>query len=190
VGREGKLSAVALKVSDVSAMSTTRNMLRAAIPSEYFVLGSKELSEGILDFFGSTRVVLYIMAAVAIIISIFSIVNTMLMAVLERRKEIAYLKCVGAGSRDLLRLISLETLAICLIGSTLGTVAGLFISPVFGGIMRKFLIAFVPAGNIASPSAGLAAIAFTVCLLVGLGCALYPAYRASKIVPMEVLRNE
>lgn len=190
VEREGKLSAIAIKLKDISALDAIRNQLRASMPGDYYVLGSKELGDGILQFFGSTKVVLYIMAGVAILISIFSIINTMLMAVLERRREIAYLKCVGAGSGDLLHLISLETLVICIAGSAVGTILGSLISPVFGNVMRKFLIAFVPAGNIAAPNLFIILTSFTFCLALGVACSLYPAWRASKIVPMEVLRNE
>ena len=112
------------------------------------------------------------------------------MAVLERKREIAYLKCVGASTKDLLILVALESLFICITGSALGTALGVFLSPVFGSIMRKFLVAFVPAGNIASPSLSIILFSFGICVVIGVGCSLYPAYGASKIVPMEVLRNE
>ncbi|MBD3317942.1 MAG: FtsX-like permease family protein, partial [Chitinivibrionales bacterium] len=115
---------------------------------------------------------------------------TMLMAVLERRKEIAYLKCVGAGKGDLLRLISMETLAIAVLGSAAGTLGGVLLSPVFGNVMRRFIAAYLPSGAIAKPDIGIAFLAFGVCVVVGFTCSLYPALRAARIVPMEVLRNE
>ncbi len=190
VRREGKLSAVALKLKDVNTMDVTRNQLRAMMPADYYVIGSKELSDGILQFFSSTRVMMFVMVAVAFVISIFGIVNTMLMAVLERRKEIAYLKCVGAGKGDLLRLISLETLAIAVLGSAAGTLGGVLLSPAFGNVMRRFMAAYMPSGSIARPDIGIALLAFGVCTIIGFGCSLYPALRAARIVPMEVLRNE
>lgn len=190
VNREGKLSAIALKLKDVNTMDAMRNRIRAMMPADYFVIGSKELSDGILSFFGSTRVMMFVMVAVAFIISVFGIVNTMLMAVLERRKEIAYLKCVGAGKRDLLRLISMETLAIAVLGSAGGTLIGVLLSPVFGNAMSRFMAAYMPSGSIARPDVGIALLAFGVCTVIGLGCSLYPALRAARVVPMEVLRNE
>ncbi len=190
VEREGKLSAIALKLNDISTFDRSRNEIRAMIPQEYFVVGSRELSEGILKFFSSTRVIMFVMVIVAFLISIFGIINTMLMAVLERRKEIAYLKCVGAGKWDILRLITLETMAICLAGSALGAAAGLLMSPAFGRFMRTFLIMYIPSGDIVKPDPWITLLAFAACTVIGVACSLYPAVRAARIVPMEVLRNE
>ncbi len=190
VGREGKLSAVALKLADINALDTVRNRIRAMMPAEYFVIGSRELSDGILQFFSSTRAIMFVMVGIAFLISVFGIINTMLMAVIERRREIAYLKCVGAGRLDLLRLISLETTAIAVFGSAVGALIGIFLSPVAGNLLRKSLVAYVPSGAIASPDPMVALFAFGVCVVIGMGCSLYPAFRAAKIVPMEVLRNE
>lgn len=190
VGREGKLSAVAIKLQDISTLDETRNRLRAMLPPDHFVIGSKELSEGILQFFGSTRAIMMVMVLVAAVISVFGVVNTMLMTVLERRREIAYLKCVGAGKLDLLHLISLETLAIAVAGSAAGAIAGAVLSPLSGNLLRRFLVAYVPSGAIARPDLGIAVLAFTACTVIGLACSIYPALRAARIVPMEVLRNE
>ena len=190
VNREGKLSAVALKLSDISAMDMVRNRIRASMPADYFVIGSRELSDGILQFFSSTRAIMFVMVGVAFLISVFGIVNTMLMAVLERRREIAYLKCVGAGKYDLIRLISLETSAIAVAGSAVGALIGMILSPVSGHLLRQYLVAYIPSGAIARPDPLVALGAFAVCTLIGMACSLYPALRAAKIVPMEVLRNE
>lgn len=190
VDREGKLSAIALKLKDIGLLDASRNEIRAMMPADYFVLGSKELSEGILQFFSSTRVIMFVMVIVAFIISVFGVINTMMMAVLERRKEIAYLKCIGAGGTDILKLLMYETLAISLIGSLAGSGIGLGISPVFGEFMRGLLVAYVPSSPVIDPSIPLASIAFLTCTIIGVTCSLYPAFRAAQIVPMEVLRNE
>ncbi len=190
VSREGKLSAIALKLKDIQTLDAVRTHIRASLPSDYFVIGSRELSDGILRFFGSTRVIMFVMVGVAFLISVFGIINTMLMAVLERKREIAYLKCVGAGKLDLLRLISIETFLISVAGSTTGTFFGIVLSPFFGRVMRKFIVTYLPSGPIAAPDPGLALLAFVVCTTLGVLCSLYPAMRAAGISPMEVLRNE
>ncbi|MDG5816063.1 ABC transporter permease [Chitinispirillales bacterium ANBcel5] len=190
VNRKGRLSAIAIKLNDISYMDQTRSELQAMVPEEYYIVGSKELSDGILQFFGSTRVIMFVMVLVAFIIAVFGIINTMLMSVLERKKEIAYLKCVGAGRSDLIKMITIETLTICIIGSAAGTIAGTLLSPVFGNFMRQFITIFVPAGSIVQTDVRMALMAFVTCSFVGMVCAIYPALKAARIVPMEVLRNE
>lgn len=190
VDREGKLSAIAVKLKDVAQLDQTRTQMRASLPDDYYVLGSKELGEGILQFYGSTRVIMIVMVIVAFVVSVFGIINTMLMAVMERRREIAYLKCVGAGTGDLLRLISIEALVISAAGSLAGVILGVALSPAFGSVMRGFLVAYVPSGPVAQSDPLTVLGAFVLCTALGLACALYPAWRAARIVPMEVLRND
>jgi ABC-type antimicrobial peptide transport system permease subunit len=127
---------------------------------------------------------------VAFGVSIFGIVNTMLMVVMERRREIAYLKCVGARREDVLRLITLETLIICLAGGLGGILAGAAVTPAAGSLLRGTLVGYVPAGSIAAPSADIALLSLSVAVTAGVLCALYPAWKAASIMPMEVLRNE
>ncbi len=190
VGREGKLSAIAVKLNDVGRIHEVATRLRGGMPPEYFVIGARELGEGVLGFFGATRTIMFVMVGVAFAVSVFGIINTMLMAVMERRREIAYLKCVGARRRDVVKLITLETLIICLVGSAVGILIGTSLTPVAGSLLRGTLVGYVPAGSSAAPSVGVALLALFVALSTALLCALYPAWKAASIVPMEVLRNE
>jgi len=190
VKREGRLSAIAVKLNDVGRMQEVTTQLRGRISQDYSVIGAKELSEGVLGFFAATRMIMFVMVGVAFGVSVFGIVNTMLMVVMERRREIAYLKCVGARRADVLRLITLETLVICLLGGIGGILAGAAVTPMAGTLLRGTLVGYVPAGSIASPSADIALLSLSVAVVAGVVCALYPAWKAASIVPMEVLRNE
>jgi len=190
VKREGRLSAIAVKLHDVGRMQEVTTQLRGRMSQDYSVIGAKELSEGVLGFFAATRMIMFVMVGVAFGVSIFGIVNTMLMVVMERRREIAYLKCVGARREDVLRLITLETLIICLAGGVGGILAGAAVTPAAGSLLRGTLVGYVPAGSIAAPSAGIALLSLSVAVAAGVLCALYPAWKAASIVPMEVLRNE
>lgn len=190
VKREGRLSAIAVKLTDVGKIQEVTTRLRGRISQDYSVIGAKELSEGVLGFFAATRMIMFVMVGVAFGVSIFGIVNTMLMVVMERRREIAYLKCVGARRGDVLRLITLETLIICVAGGLGGILAGAAVTPAAGRLLRGTLVGYVPAGSIAAPSADIALLSLSVAVAAGVLCALYPAWKAASIVPMEVLRNE
>lgn len=190
VSREEKLSAIAIKLGDISRMQEITTGLRANLPEDYFVVSAKELSEGILGFFAATKMIMFVMVCVAFGVSIFGIINTMLMAVMERKREIAYLKCVGARKRDILQLISIEALVISFAGGFSGIVTGLALTPLADHLLRGLLIAYVPSASIAAPTFGIVLLALSLSIVTGVICALYPAFKASIIVPMEVLRNE
>ncbi len=190
VKREGKLSAIAVKLDDISKISEVSTILRGSLDENYFVVSAKELSEGILSFFAATRMIMFVMVAVAFGVSVFGIINTMLMAVMERKREIAYLKCVGARRRDVLQLITLETLFISLTGGIAGALIGLALTPVADMSLRELLVAYTPTASIAAPTVGIVLFSLSLAVITGVLCALYPAFKASTIVPMEVLRNE
>jgi len=190
VRREGKLSAIAVKLEDLSRMSEVTAILRGSLTEDYFVVSAKELSEGILSFFAATRMIMFVMVVVAFGVSVFGIINTMLMAVMERKREIAYLKCVGARRRDILQMITLETVVISFTGGITGVLLGLALTPVADFTLRGLLIAYVPTASIASPTVGIVLLSLTLSVCTGILCALYPSFKASTIVPMEVLRNE
>lgn len=190
VEREGKLSAIAIKLDDIGKLSMITTQLRGSLPEEYFVVSAKELSEGILSFFAATKMIMVVMVCVAFGVSVFGIINTMLMAVMERKREIAYLKCVGARKRDILQLVTIEALLISLSGGFLGVLLGLGLCPVADKMLRGVLVSYVPTASIATPTVAIVTISLLLSVVTGVICALYPAYKASIIVPMEVLRNE
>ncbi len=132
-----------------------------------------------------------ILAFIAIVVAALGIVNTMVMSILERTREIGILKSLGAENGQIRLLFLLESALIGLIGSLGGLVLGWIISRIAsfaakrlmesqgGSVLEMF---HVPWPLIAG------AILFGV--LVSLGAGLYPAARAAKIDPVKVLRQE
>ncbi len=190
LNREGKLSGVALQLTSLNHLEEVKRELREVLPPEYFVLPSETLTQGVLNFFGTTRAIMLFMGLLALTMGIFAIMNTFLMAVLERRKEFAYLRCVGASSRDLVQLVLLETLIVILIGSLLGLAGGALFAPNFETYLRRFLVSFIPPARIVRPSFSLALLTLGLVSFTGLLSSLYPAVKVQKALPMEVIRNE
>ena len=190
INREGKLSGIALHLKDLSYLDDVKIAIEGMLPEEYFVITAKALSEGVLKFFGSTRAIMLLMVFIALVVCTLGIVNTMLMAAVERRKEFAYLKCVGAGFFDITRLIFSETLIISLIGTALGLGGSMLLLPGFENFIRRFLVVYVPAAGIVRPGVDIAILTSAIVILVGIFAALYPAVKTAKIAPMEAIRNE
>ena len=129
--------------------------------------------------------VTYAISALAIIIGGIGIINTMIMAVYERTKEIGVLRAVGWKSRRILMMIIGETLVLTTLSAIVGIIGGIAISEIgirlIGNANNAFTLAYHPETFIT---------AFAVAIIVGVLGGIYPAYKASKLAPTEALRYE
>jgi len=125
--------------------------------------------------------ILYVLLALSIVVSLFGIVNTLVLSVFERTREIGMLRAVGTTRRQIRRMVRHESVITALIGSVIGIGLGI----AFGALLaaRVSFIAFtIPVGSL---------IAFLVAAwIVGLLAAIFPARRASRLQPLDALSYE
>jgi ABC-type antimicrobial peptide transport system permease subunit len=120
----------------------------------------------------------------AIIIGGVGMMNAQLMAVMERTREIGVLRAIGWSSRRILWMILMESITVCLIGGLLGFSLGYLL---IVGLAESTIIMGLNTSNI---STDLIIQAFSVVIILGLIGGLYPAWRASRLQPVEALRYE
>ncbi|MEM4267091.1 MAG: ABC transporter permease, partial [Candidatus Nanoarchaeia archaeon] len=120
--------------------------------------------------------------AVAAFVGGLGVMNTMIMAVMERRKEIGVMKAIGATNSMVLRQILTESALISLIGGIGGVVLGVVASAVL------FSTSFGQISPVVTPGLALTGIGFA--LFLGVIGGLYPARKASQLDPVEALRYE
>ena len=126
---------------------------------------------------------LYVLLALSVIVSLFGIVNTLVLTVFERTREIGMLRAVGLTRRQTRRMIRHESIVTALIGATLGIVVGFFLAILVTHALSDEGIVFaVPYISIVF--FGIAAI------IVGLLAAIWPARRAAKLNVLEALQYE
>ncbi|HYR60395.1 MAG TPA: FtsX-like permease family protein, partial [Nitrospiraceae bacterium] len=101
------------------------------------VIRNHELRQEILEIFDRSFVLTYVLEAIAVLVAMLGIVNTLVTAVLERRREFATLRAIGASTRQVERLVLWEAAYLGLIGAVLGVVGGLLLALVLIHVINK-----------------------------------------------------
>ncbi len=125
--------------------------------------------------------VLYVLLALSIIVSLFGIVNTLVLTVFERTREIGMLRAIGLTRRQTRRMIRHESVITALIGAFVGIVLGL--------ILAGLLIVKVDFLEFTFPTSQVIVFAIAA-VIVGILAAIFPARRAAKLNPLEALHYE
>jgi putative ABC transport system permease protein len=125
--------------------------------------------------------ILYVLLALSIIVSLFGIVNTLVLTVFERTREIGMLRAIGMTRRQVRRMIRHESVITALIGAAIGIALGI--------VLAALLIARLDFLVFSLPIAQLVIFAIAA-IVVGILAAIFPARRASKLNPLEALHYE
>jgi putative ABC transport system permease protein len=125
--------------------------------------------------------ILYVLLALSIVVSLFGIVNTLVLTVFERTREIGMLRAIGMTRRQIRRMIRHESVITALIGAAIGIVLGIILAALL--IVRvDFLVFSFPTSQV---------IVFVIAaILVGVLAAIFPARRAAKLDPLEAISYE
>ena len=125
--------------------------------------------------------ILYVLLALSVIVSLFGIVNTLVLTVFERTREIGMLRAIGMTRRQMRRMIRHESVITALIGASIGIALGLMLggAPDRDGRLPRVRVPDGPA------------IVFAIAaIIVGILAAIFPARRAAKLNPLEALHYE
>jgi ABC-type antimicrobial peptide transport system permease subunit len=125
--------------------------------------------------------ILYVLLALSVIVSLFGIVNTLVLTVFERTRELGMLRAIGMTRRQVRRMIRHESVITALIGGVLGIALGI--------VLGAFLIARVDFIEFSLPTTQIVVFAIAS-VLVGILAAIFPARRAARLDPLQALQYE
>src|SRR6202046_44753 len=150
-----------------------------------------DATKNIQLFFKVFDSLLGIFGSLALTVASLGIINTLAMAILERRREIGVLKALGAADRDVQRLFFAEAGAMGLVGG----IAGVFLGWLIGKTLTFGLNVYLarqqlPAIDLSSVTWWMVLLAIAISVLVSLAAGIYPASRAARLDPVEALRYE
>jgi ABC-type antimicrobial peptide transport system permease subunit len=171
---------VPLAIEQITRLLRERHRLRDDQPSDFGIHNMTEVSNSLGSATRALTDLLLWVALISLLVGGVGIMNIMLVSVTERTREIGLRMAVGARARDVRRQFLTEAILLCLLGGSAGTLLGRAASFAIGALW-KWPIA-------PSLSAVLAALGISVAVGVIFGC--YPAWRASRLDPIEALRHE
>jgi putative ABC transport system permease protein len=150
---------------------------------EVEVLTKAEFVSAQTEFISSILAVIWILLALAVIVSLFGIVNTLVLAGFERRRELGTLRAMGMTRRQLRRMVRHESIITALLGALPGIVAGLGLALVAVALLGDYGLEFVV------PVGALIAVA-VIAVLAGMVAAILPARRAGRTEVLTALAYE
>ncbi|MGB9977830.1 ABC transporter permease [Methanobacterium sp.] len=182
---DGKISTIAVKVTDNANVTDVSQHIKDTYPNELSTVTAADQAGRINDALGAINTATWAISLLAIVIGGVGVINTMIMSVYERTREIGVLKAVGWRGRRILGMILGESIVLTIMAAIVGTIIGV----VGVEVLLSYSATF---GTMIKPvfSLDLFLRAFGIAFLVGIIGGIYPAYRASRLAPTEALRYE
>ncbi|MCH8055945.1 MAG: lipoprotein-releasing ABC transporter permease subunit [Deltaproteobacteria bacterium] len=185
------VSNIEIRVQDVYQAQEVAKRIQQKLGFPYLVEDWTRLWPGVFDALQWERRVYILVLLLMVLIAAFNIISTLIMVVMEKRRDIAILQSMGATRRSIRRIFLIKGCVIGMVGTLLGTLFAYVICLLlkryqFFEIPDVFLVSKVPVSMSIAYFALVALASFLICLLAS----IYPARKAAKLDPVEIIRYE
>ncbi len=148
---------------------------------------AEKTAQDLSDALGFIRIALLVFAGVALLVGGFLIFNTFAVTVAQRTKEFALMRTLGASRQQIMRSVLAETVAIGLVASLLGIAAGLLLAPGLAALLEAFGIDLGTTSIVLEPRTVI--VGLVVGMVATIASGFVPARRATRILPVEAMRD-
>ena len=186
------VSGLAIKVENADDVDSTRRALQAMLGAPYDVRTWVDMNRNLLAALKLEKTVMFIILTLIVMVACFNIASTLIMTVLEKTKDIGILKAIGATNLNVMAVFALQGGFIGIIGTSLGTALGVGLSYLLK--TYKFInlpkeIYYIDKLPVRLEQGDIQLIVLSS-ILISFIATIYPAYKASKLQPVEALRYE
>jgi lipoprotein-releasing system permease protein len=188
---EGAATAIEMRIHDVKDSRTVAERLQRQLGFPYFAEDWTRLWPNLFSALELEKTVYFLVLLLMILVGAFNIVSTLVMVVMEKRKDIAILRSMGATQQSIRKIFLFKGCFIGVVGTALGVLLGLLVCGLiaqyeFALPEGMFLISTVPVRVYWGNFVLVAVASCVVCLLAS----IYPSRHAAKLDPVEIIRYE
>jgi lipoprotein-releasing system permease protein len=191
-GLGNAITGVEIRVTDLYAAEQVARRLEQSLGTPFRARDWMEVNRNLFLAFRLEKVVYFIVLTLIVLVAAFNIVATLIMVVMEKRKDIAILKSMGATDRSIGRIFMLKGLIIGTVGTGLGVLggyAGCWVLARYQFVELPkdvFYVSTLPVRVYGENFVTVAVVSVVICLLA----TIYPARQAAGLAPVEVIRYE
>lgn len=189
---EDVVTGIQIKVDDKERAPELADSVRAHVGGfPFWTQNWIDLNGNLVAWMRNEKVVMWLLLLLIVLVAAFNIVTSLIMAVIEKTRDIGVLKSMGATSRNVMSIFMLQGLIVSGIGTAVGSALGLLGSLAISKYKLKlppdvYFIDSLPVQVQWLDVVGIAAAA----IFIGFVATLYPSWRASRLTPVEAIRHE
>jgi lipoprotein-releasing system permease protein len=195
-----RVTGIEIKTNDIYKVKEIGREIRRKMGFPFWTKDWMEMNRNLFSALRLEKIAMFIILVLIVLVAAFNIISTLIMVVMEKNKDIAILKSMGASSSSILKIFTIEGGVIGVVGTLLGTILGLgaafnletitdFVERLFGFKILSSDVYYIDKLPSQVNPMDVILIVLTA-VLISLLATLYPAWRASKLDPAEALRYE
>ena len=199
-GMGARVSGIEIKTNDIYKVKQIGKEIQQKLGFPFWTKDWIEMNRNLFSALKLEKIAMFILLVLIVLVAALNIISTLIMVVMEKNKDIAILKSMGAPSKGILKIFIIEGGIIGVVGTALGTIFGLgiafrldkivaFLENRFGFKILSPDVYYIEKFPSQVNPTDVVTIVITA-ILISLLATLYPAWRASKLDPAEALRYE
>jgi lipoprotein-releasing system permease protein len=197
---DSHVTGIEIKTNEIYKVKEIGKEIRKKLGFPFYTKDWMEMNRNLFSALKLEKIAMFIILVLIVLVAAFNIISTLIMVVMEKHKDIAILKSMGAPSKGILKIFIIEGGVIGVVGTIFGMILGLgaafnlekitgFVENLFGfKILSSDVYYIDKLPSQVNPMD--VAMIVTTAILISLLATLYPAWRASKLDPAEALRYE